>query len=68
MRCLKTENQDGLYCIAPLDLAGERIGNQAAQADLELLMTEGSVGHSFKYTIIEMSEDEYKRLPDFSGW
>jgi len=68
MRCVKAENQDGDFCIVPLEGAGISQGRLSIETDLEELTLEGAVGDSFTYTIIEMTDKEFEELPDFMGW
>ena len=51
--------RNGTYCIMALYDAKDDLGG-AIECE--------SVGDEVKYTIVEMTEKEYRALPEFDGW
>lgn len=64
MRCVVVENQEGIKCAVAMTITGINL----LEVDLETLYTKGSIGDSLKFTIVEMSEEEYSSTPVFMGW
>ena len=64
MKFIKTEHPESGACLCKLD----ETALDMMMEECKVLVEESGVGESIIFTVVEMTEEEASKLPEFQGW